>query len=72
MNLEVFYPEACSEPNPTSRIKIFCEFSERLKAIIYFCKKNSIVDVWLGSNYASAINQFYDMAHSFKDQHNKS
>ena len=24
-----------------------------LQAVIYFCKKNSIVDVWLGSKYAS-------------------
>ena len=34
----------------------FCEISERLKAVIYFHKKKSIVDVRLGPKYTSATN----------------
>ena len=33
-----------------------CSFN-KLKAVHYFLKKNSIVDVWHDSKYASEINQ---------------
>ena len=40
------------ETSGISTTEVFCENSERLKAVGYFRKKSSIVDARLGSKYA--------------------
>ena len=45
--------EVYLEPSRTSITEFFSENSYRLTVVNYFCKKRSIVDVRLGSKYAS-------------------
>ena len=49
--------EAYLEPSQTTTMKLFCENSQRLKAVDYFSKKSFVVEVPLGSKYASALNK---------------
>ena len=48
--------EAYSKPTRTSTMELFCENSYRLKAVKYFRKKSSIIDVRFSSEYGSAVN----------------
>ena len=50
--------EAHLEPSQTSTMKLFCENSKQLSVVNYFRKKNSIVNVRLGSKYASDYGKF--------------
>ena len=47
--------EAYLEHSRTSMMELFCKNSSLLKVVSYFCKKSSIVDVWLCSKYASKL-----------------
>ena len=51
--------EAYLEPSRTSTTDYFCENSQRLKVVNYFCKKSSITDVRLGSKYTSIPDMTY-------------
>ena len=50
--------EAHLEPSQTSTVEFFRESSKQLSAVNYFRIKNSIVDVRLGSKYASDYGKF--------------
>ena len=46
-------------PCQTSMMKLFRENSYRLKAVNYFRKKGSIIDVWQGPKYTLVDDYFY-------------
>ena len=52
----LLYSEAYLEPSRASMMELSWENSQQLKAVSYFRKKSSIVDVRLGSKYTSSIN----------------
>ena len=54
------------ETSQISKVEFFCGNRWRMKAADYFGKKNSILNVWLGSKYVSELrNSFEILFYSF-------
>ena len=63
--------EANLELSRKSTMELFCENSYRLKTVYSFCKKSFIVDVGLGSKYASGNTRSFVFFINFNPEHGR-
>ena len=53
------YSEAHLQPSRTFMMELFCKNSQRFSAVNYFCKKNFIIDIPVGSKCASGSTEVF-------------